>query len=47
MSLLSYTEFSAIWLNLRMDDQHFGYITQNSPKKKGTTFKSFTCTSKD
>jgi hypothetical protein len=36
--LLSYLACSCqIWLNLLMDDCHFGHITKSTPKKKKTT----------
>jgi hypothetical protein len=36
--LLSYLACSCqIWLNLHMDDCHFGHITKSTPKKKKKT----------
>ncbi len=32
--LVSYLACSQIWLNVPMDDRHFGYVTQNWPQKQ-------------
>ncbi len=35
---VSYFAFSQIWLNLPMDDHHFGYITKFDKKKDNWTY---------
>jgi len=32
--LVSFLARSQIWLNVPMDDRHFGYITKLTPKRK-------------